>query len=446
MHDYLSATTPGYHLVSAFFARLVGTSYTALASLGSLWSLALVGTLAAACAHRSANVITGVLCALLVFASTYVHWAGAAVLPDNAAWFLVLVQILLAIRILASTEPAVHTPPLSHPRFALHALLFGAAFFACVLVRQAHAWTAGLLIAAAWLAPGSHASHTSHLASFFFPSKERIARVAMALWALVPGIAALALFVRLWDGLVPQRFAVQYPPKPLHDMLLSPAPIFVLAVFGMFAPFTIGLAWAGLQTWWRAHRALLLTLCTLVLLYSLFPITTFDFDAGRRTGLWNIARKLPSIGHISPFMVLLALAGFVVLLGLLKQTSYRHRWVLSLSLLGFSLSFAASNELWQRYAEPLVLIIIALCCACIIPSLSRITPRSALDQLMLFWSKAGPAALALALLTLSTLSTLKNPLDMRGEKPPTRDPIHQGITPPVELPPMPRDGRTLWKP
>jgi hypothetical protein len=170
--------------------------------------------------------------------------------------------------------------------------------------------------------------------------------------------------------------------------------------------------------------------------------------------LWNIAQRLPSVGHVSVFMVALACCGLLLLLGLLRDASRESRWVLGLSLLGFACAFAASNELWQRYVEPLVLIVLVLAAAeawghrasTTEPRLASEKPPSRLSQLLLASRWPGVAALALAMVALSVALTLRTGQDMRGEKPPTRSPVHRGPTPPVELPPVPRDGRTLWSP
>lgn len=444
--DYLSATTPGYHLLLAACAKLAGSTYSVLATAGSLWTLLLVGALAHACTKRSASVLVGVCLAMLVCMSSYVHWAGAAVLPDNAGWALVVLQALVAMHMLHVQAAGER---LSTPQFGGYAMVFGALFLACVLVRQAHAWTAGLLIAAAWLCEGSHDTRRSRLAAFCMPSADRIARLTLALVALVPGLLVLALFVRLWGGLVPPRFASQYPEKALWDNVFSPAPVFVLAVCGLFAPFFAGLAAPGWAAWWREQRGLLVAVVLTCGALMCLPVTTYDFDAGRRTGLWNIAEKLPNLGHTSLFIVGLAILGLVVLLGLVRQLPRSERWILSLMLVGFACALSASSEIWQRYVEPLVLVVLALASARVLGQHAQEHAHagrapSRIMQLARTWAIVGPAVLALGLLAQSAITTARNPLDMRGPKPPTRDPVHRGITPPVELPPIPREGRTLW--
>src|SRR6185503_20842297 len=53
LHDYLSATTPGYHLLLGVAVRAGLDSRTALQCLGSLFTAAMLGTLAWACAARA---------------------------------------------------------------------------------------------------------------------------------------------------------------------------------------------------------------------------------------------------------------------------------------------------------------------------------------------------------------------------------------------------------
>ena len=87
--DYLSATTPLYHLVLAAVGRFVSASPMALQFVGSLFTLGLIVTMALALA-RTATALRVFTFTLLLFFSHYVFTAGVWMLPDNAAWWGVL--------------------------------------------------------------------------------------------------------------------------------------------------------------------------------------------------------------------------------------------------------------------------------------------------------------------------------------------------------------------
>jgi hypothetical protein len=86
----------------------------------------------------------------------------------------------------------------------------------------------------------------------------------------------------------------------------------------------------------------------------------YDYPAGRRSGLWNIAAKLPNIGHSSVLILALSTVGAVVFLALLKPLRARDRIVMCATFAGFCIASAAGVELWQRYTEPFILMFTAL--------------------------------------------------------------------------------------
>src|SRR5690606_16517033 len=85
--DYIVVMTPGYHLTVAVVARL-GASEMVMQLVGSLYTLALLMTLATLCAVMSGPRRALVLTAP-VAVSLYVFSAGVWLLPDNAAWLFV---------------------------------------------------------------------------------------------------------------------------------------------------------------------------------------------------------------------------------------------------------------------------------------------------------------------------------------------------------------------
>ncbi|MCH7793473.1 MAG: hypothetical protein IID31_14485, partial [Planctomycetes bacterium] len=105
--DYLSATTPAYHVALATFARFVADSRPALQFAGALFTIGLLLTLtlAGSCGQRIGQQRAlsqplearrwnrAVLMTLPVTASLYVFSSGVWLLPDNAAWWGVLLIV-----------------------------------------------------------------------------------------------------------------------------------------------------------------------------------------------------------------------------------------------------------------------------------------------------------------------------------------------------------------
>jgi hypothetical protein len=416
VYDYLSASTPGYHIALAAVAKIVGWNVqvlqvaTAIITLGLVW---IVGRLVS---HRR----EGIVLALPVIASSYVLSAGVFILPDNAGWLCVSGMLLIALTCAVTWRSAV---------------VMGLLYAVLVATRQSHAWALGLAVIWGLFSGGDEAREGM---------RSWIARVAIALAACVPGTALLVLFVCHWDGLVPARFQHQYPPKSAVDIARSPALVYVLAVVGFFSPFFAAYWWRGLVCAARHARARVsLAGCAWLVLILIAP-TTFDYDAGRRTGLWNIAARFPEVGHVSIFIAGLSFVGTACVVGILSGSPFgiggKDRLLLGLTLVGFSVGMSPSSEVWQRYIEPFVLIWLAATCA-------RAEPRGDLGAR--WWPLVrvgGPLALSVMLGAISAQGFVGSPR-VDGANPPTRSPDDRGVfTPPAELAPIPTPaGKRFWR-
>jgi hypothetical protein len=379
LSNYYSATTPGYHLLLALASRWTDGSARSLRLLGAVFSIGLLATLAAACAGRAPPAVA-VACTLPLAASIYVVSAGAWLLPDNAAWWGVLGVLLLALR------PRVDV---------LTVVGGGAVLLALVLVRQIHLWAAAALWMAAWIGParGGQAGIGPVL---FSDLGSRIRRVAPALLATIPAALAVGYFVWLWHGLIVPRYQGKY-----HGSNLA-TPAFVLAIIGAFSIFYGAYLVAPLRELWAHHRKAVLLVAGLGLLVCALPATTYSQPAGRYSGLWNVARKLPVLGgHSSPLIVGLGLMGAVALLAWFRAVPVRDRFILGAALAAFTAAQTLSPELWQRYHEPMILMVLALMAV-------RVAPAATLG--LGAGHVLGPCALALTL-------GLVTALQLRGAQP-----------------------------
>ncbi|MBS0198453.1 MAG: hypothetical protein JSR77_17010 [Planctomycetes bacterium] len=413
LSDYLSATTPLFHLIAAA-VKYAGLSVAGLQVACAILTAALLWVLiqlSRACGGKG-------WAACLPFAtSLYVFSSGAWILPDNAAWLGVV--LLLGLLIAA---------PLTLRRALLCAIIL----FLLVLTRQVHLWTAGLIIAAAWLAgaptlpeqtgPWRPAAALRDL--LFTNLGRRCVLASAALLTLLPALLVLIYFYGLWGGLVPPTFQFQY-----HKA--NPAgPAFILAVFGAVSVFFAGYVWPCTrrllceQPAWAALAAA----CGL-LLALIAPTTagaTSDYLAGRRTGLWDVAAALhdrlhlPNIGHASPLIVALCVFGAITFAACLLAWSGRQRILLIAALIGYGSAIGAGGELWQRYAEPFVLILAALCAARAVGAgwaRSRLAP-------------IGPALLSLAFIALCARDLHKQDTRRVSDPPPPAETSAPGQPPP----------------
>lgn len=453
--DYLSATTPGYHLAVAAVAKWVdadvrtlqvasaciGAAFFGLLGWGLAWSArgggahAPLSPLAQTSVHR---VWMPTVLALAVMSSFYVMAPALFVLPDLAGLLGVLAIALI------SFDPT---------RTRRRLMLGGVVLVALVLVRQSHVWAAAMLWVSAWMdRPINKLTDEEYQLSrptlrqqFLTQVESRLTMTGLAVLCTLPAFAVLWLFHRYWGGLVPPRFQGWYPsPSPLQ-MLASPAPAFFLAVTGFFSLCFVGYWLGPLRRLWRQHRGVLVFVLALAFVLLLTPPTTFDYDAGRRSGLWNIAAKLPAVSrHASLLIVGLGLLGTAALAGMLAGQRPRKRWIAMTGIVGFFAALGAGTEIWQRYTEPIVLLFLALLAANMRERFVASDERSLTRRLVGPARILGPAVLAIALGARSTEAILSSPHRVTDPPPPATSPDHQGKYPPLGPRTQPPPGKHFW--
>lgn len=345
--DYSSATTPGFHLLLAAVARL-SDSEIALKLVSFFITAVLIGLLALRVARQvSSRVLTVVLVLPLLF-SIYFLPSGVWLLPDNLAWLSVFCTLALAQDY--RDEGAWY-------------LLVCVTLVAAVLVRQSNIWLCVVPCAVAGAAGIGRA--------------RRLFRVALA---TVPCLAVLLYFVRLWHGTVPPSFAEK------HAAVNFAAAPYFLAVVGFYGLFYLPVIWTPLQHWLRTQpfRQLLLWGALLGLAVGISSPTDWEPDAGRVSGLWNLAKLLPSVAHRSLLITLLASLGGLLATALLALAGSRDRLIAIAAALGFVAAQTLSHFVYERYYAALIFFLTILLVADI---RSR---QPAAPQLTL----AGPAVLA----------------------------------------------------
>lgn len=390
LKNYLSATTPGYHVLLALVARYVSGATIALQLAGSIFTAALLVVLAWIGSERASWRIA-LATTLAVGASSYVFFPGVWMLPDNAGWLGVVGVFALALR------------------RRVDAITFvGAAVLlvAVVLMRQIHIWTAGLIVVAAVLKPSAGDEAGSRGSSFDTPGRTA-GRVALAIVAAVPAVLVLAYFRGLWQGLTPPLFQYQYlnAGTGLGKLNLA-APALMLAMIGLYGPFFVAWWGQGLVEAWRKRWGVVLAVLVGAMILLVVPPTTYSDDQslGRWDGLWALSRHLPNIArHTSSLILALGLVGTAALIGFGVRLPGRDAAIFLAGLAGYSATQAVAFQLWQRYHEPIVLIVLAW-----MAWRARVGERR--------WRKMeglGPALLVVALAGVTTATLLRAKVDRK---------------------------------
>jgi len=389
--DYESATTPGFHLaLSAVDRAAGGASLRTLRLAGLLFTVGLLATLAGALARRISAAQAAALC-LPLAASIYVFSSGVWLVPDSAGWWGVAAVLLLALH--------GRGGPRTYAAIAI-------ALFFTVLMRQVHLWAGAVLLPLAWF--GTRAAPDTTQGAADAPANARgnharPTRLLLALLAGLPAAFAVGGFALLWHGLVPPSFQHAQPGLTFdHAGFGAAAPAIILAQLALLSPFYLGYLAphlsAGLLRDRPARRACF-TAALLGALVAVLPATSYDYEAGRSSGLWNLVRLLPTFGNRSPLVVLLAAAGAAQLALWLRACPPRARAILGTALLAFIAAQCTSRVAWPRYHEPLLLVLLSLMAT------SADTPRSPAGRTP--WAQLVPPLVLALLLAAITVHGIR---------------------------------------
>jgi hypothetical protein len=393
LSDYPAAMSPGYHLLLTPLSRMVGigTGLQIVASVFTIVLLGLFGTVVVREGVRRGHGLLPSVCAALPLAcSMYVLFPGVWLQPDNAAWLLVLGVITL-------TTLARQT--------WMNLMIAGVLLALLVFTRQSHLWLAGVIWAAAWLMSVPGAAGASSIQSMLTPVSKRMTGLVMGGLLTLPAFVVFAWLYQTWGGVMPAQQRWQFP---VGFNWATPA--FVLSLIGVYSVFLIGWVWPGLARAWRESRALVIIAGVIGVIIAAIPETTFLREP-RSSGLWNLvgfmdARGLMIAGWTSPLLLVLSGLGSATLVGWLRAMPARRAWMFMAILVGFTIAQTANALCWQRYIEPLLLIVLGLMCVS--------TERDPLDHLPPSIVPArilGPLTLAgvLLLITAQALWTAQPP-------------------------------------
>lgn len=403
LHDYLSATTPGYHIVLATQHHFVTESVLALRLLAATPTAAIIAVLVGLLAARRGRA-EGFALALPLLCCSYVLQSGLYLLPDNTAWLLVLCIIGLAL-----------CPVQSARRWAIAGVLLAL----LVLARQLHIWAAAAIWAGAFISIPRQTWHNWR--SVWLGGLQRetdlagtalladwpaaLKRAIIAAMCTAPAFAVLAGFILLWGGLTPPLFRntpVQAGENSATNVSgLSPAtPAFMLSLLCIYGIAMLPLIWPPLRAAAK-HRWFTIGLCLAAIAgftLAALPETT-HMVRPRVGGLWTIVKALQDhgivlFGRTSPLILVMSTIGAATVFALLALCGRQARWVLLTVLLAFMAAGSAQALSWQRYFEPLLLMWVALAAA----------SREGEPQHITGGRLIGPTLLALGLAALSSLA------------------------------------------
>ncbi len=407
--NYLSATTPGYHLAMSTLIGVSGKSDLVLTLRTSgavlIAFFFVIGVFAAALKWRESqrssptrtsgyiDVAVALAIALPLLASSYIVQSAMYLLPDNLAWLFVSLVITSAVAI-SRAGWRVRPSWLVCTSVLMMLLVF---------TRQIHIWAAApiwiaVLVNQAMMRRGTSTDASTSPAQINPTSIPELLRavtsraVAFGVVATVPAFIILGYFIWLWGGIAPPMFRAATNPLAASGTGnatavtgLSPAsPVLILALIGIFGTFYLGWIVSASMTasrgWlpridnlWGTLKASAIGAAAAALI-AIVPPTTWSTPT-RKGALWEITRRfeggsefagvrLPRLviaDHTNLIMWFLAVLGGAILGLLWRGVDHRARWVLATALIAFTAAQSAQALSWQRYFEPFVLLWLILC-------------------------------------------------------------------------------------
>lgn len=379
--NYRSATTPGYHLLMATIKRYLTDSPIIVRLISNLFSLGFL-LVVFGCALRYATPWQALMLVMPLACSTYLLAGSIWLTTDNLGWLFVSVALGAAVM----SKPTA-------ARFALG----GIAVLAVTFVRQIHIWTAAPVALAALLQSPLANSLPKTLRHDDHNQQQTWLPLIAAGFFIAAAFALLGAFVLAWGGLTPPAFTEQHARGP--NLATIPLTLSLVGVFGMFFLPAFG---GYREAFAFRSRTVVLVAIAAAVLCMLMP-TSYAFDDGRRGGpLWHIVRLLPVFADRSIVFPLLAAVGALVLLqawrSVVAAGNRQPAMILLLGMLGWVLAQSMNFQAWQRYCEPIILVMLIWLAALAQPhQTERAANRAALPQR--WW--IGPIALSIVQFSLT---------------------------------------------
>lgn len=362
LHDYPGVMTPAYHLLQAFAYRYISTDLTTLQLLGSVFGPATLLVVGIGLARRAPGVLACLL--LMPLAACMYIWDSTIwLLPDNMAWVLVAGVLTMCVAGKGFTGFCG----------VRRLVIAGVLMFLLIATRQSNIWLAAVVWA--WAFAGQDPPEQTMVGALG-DLKRRIPRTMWAVAATIPAFALLGWFFAHWGSrFQPPMWDEWYSRK----WNLSALP-FVLGLVGLFSVFFGGFLLPTAIDLLRRRALLVVGAAALAALLGAAAPSDYDMSMGRYGAIWSIADKFPAVAHRSLLMIALSACGGVAILCWGAALDFRRRWVFLTAVAAFGATQMKNPWLYQRYAEPLLLMLFALCAAVIWDRMARAAVPSELGD------------------------------------------------------------------
>jgi hypothetical protein len=335
-NDSLSAVAPGYHYALATIAHITGLGLLNLRLVNWTFSLLLIPLLYWQVGKYCSNLARFLIIAPFVTSSFFIK-SAAWILTDNASLFFVTLSLIAII--FSPTSPATA---------GVTAISSAAATF----FRQISLWLAG---------PAFMSGFVDIVESRIRPTGsgigERRGRWLMIAACIAP-VAVMGWLFYEWEGLVPPAWRTK-----THGWSLCPVACLLSLTALLGAPYCIFLRINPLRD---MPRGMLLLGIMVGIIVSI--VSPLDYEQGQAGGyVWEAVVRTPRVRERSLLFGVAGPVGLIVLIALAHrawlQLGYKVAILWSTSWLAWSATFVVNRQMFQRYMEPTILILLVLIAA-----------------------------------------------------------------------------------
>jgi hypothetical protein len=317
--NYMSATTPLYHVGLATISYISGTSVLNLRVVNALFCL--LGLLwFSRYLIAGGGAKSGLILSLLFMASPYFIGPAVRLSTDNAALILAMSAMIHMARFRSGFTN----------RLVTIVLITGA-----ILTRQIYVWLLGV-----------------YFFNLLWRRKDDPRRQLLPdlLLILIPA-GLLIYFILLWQGLTPPRFSSHTQKSiDLEGLIFS---VSVLGLYG--AVFGV---WLMKMVRGFEYRPLAVIVLISVMTLIFSPVSNWYDNFERGGWIWLVVSKLPMVGGTSIVFWALFPLGLIVLGLLMRYLFEKREWAMAVMLPLWFASSVVNTKIYQKYYEPWLLFVL----------------------------------------------------------------------------------------
>lgn len=325
LKDYLSTTTPLYHIIMAIICMIFSLSKYVVRVSGVILSTIGLYITYRYLQAKNNNFIKNCFIITCMSVSLYIIGPATRASTDNLAFFFVIIALFLLDNDIQTEQKNRN-------------IILGVIFsIASILTRQFYVWIAGVIFL-----------------RIFDPKVEKRSK-HLYFWGSIISAMSLLPFLLLWRGLTTPTYQDRYTSGSLMNLDVITFIICLLGFFTLLFRFTNYKEYISfLQI--KKNRSLAIILAGIAILYLIVnPLEIINDPTIQGGWLLSVASKFPSLAGTSILVWGLFILGFGELYRLIMISISNKQFVIISAFVLWALCNSFSSILYQKYYEPFVL-------------------------------------------------------------------------------------------